>query len=96
MLIVPLILSSIIIGISDIGSGSALSKLGGKTLLYYAAASLIAIMIGLPAEAIGLSGCRSGAGYVSYSCKCIQRFLRCCDHCAGKWRRGYSKRLDYR
>ncbi len=47
MLIVPLILSSIIVGISGIGSGSALSKLGGKTLLYYATTSLIAIMIGL-------------------------------------------------
>jgi len=47
MLIVPLILSSIIVGISGIGSGSALSKLGSKTLLYYATTSLIAIMIGL-------------------------------------------------
>lgn len=47
MLIVPLILSSIIVGISGIGSGSALSKLGGKTLLYYMTTSLIAIMIGL-------------------------------------------------
>ncbi len=47
MLIVPLILSSIIVGISGIGSGSALSKLGGKTLLYYATTSLIAILIGL-------------------------------------------------
>ncbi len=47
MLIVPLILSSIIVGISGIGSVSALSKLGGKTLLYYATTSLIAIMIGL-------------------------------------------------
>ncbi len=47
MLIVPLILSSIIVGISGIGSGSALGRLGGKTLLYYATTSLIAIMIGL-------------------------------------------------
>jgi Na+/H+-dicarboxylate symporter len=47
MLIVPLILSSIIVGISGIGSGSALSKLGGKTLLYYMTTSLIAILIGL-------------------------------------------------
>ena len=47
MLIVPLILSSIIVGISGIGSGSALSKLGGKTLLYYATTSLIAILLGL-------------------------------------------------
>ncbi len=47
MLIVPLILSSIIVGIGGIGSGGALGRLGGKTLLYYAATSLIAILIGL-------------------------------------------------
>ena len=35
MLIVPLIVSSIIVGIAGIGSSSALGRLGGKTLLYY-------------------------------------------------------------
>ena len=47
MLIVPLVVSSIIVGIAGIGSGSALSRLGGKTLLYYFSTSLLAIMIGL-------------------------------------------------
>lgn len=47
MLIVPLIVSSIISGVARIGSGGALSRLGGKTLLYYAATSLFAILIGL-------------------------------------------------
>ncbi len=47
MLIVPLIVSSIIVGIAGIGSSNALGRLGGKTLLYYATTSLFAILIGL-------------------------------------------------
>lgn len=47
MLIVPLIVSSIVVGISGIGSGGALGRLGGKTLLYYATTSLLAILVGL-------------------------------------------------
>ncbi len=47
MLIVPLIVSSIIVGMMGIGSGENLSRLGGKTLLYYAASSFLAIMTGL-------------------------------------------------
>ncbi len=47
MLIVPLIVSSIIVGIAGIGSSSALGRLGGKTLLYYMSTSLMAILIGL-------------------------------------------------
>jgi Na+/H+-dicarboxylate symporter len=48
MLIVPLVASSIIIGIAGIGQQHGhLGRLGGKTVLYYMATSLIAILIGL-------------------------------------------------
>ncbi len=47
MIIVPLIMSSIIVGIANLGSGSDLGRLGGKTLLYYAFTSTMAILIGL-------------------------------------------------
>ena len=47
MLIVPLITSSIIVGIAGIGGSGALGRLGGKTLLYYATTSLFAILFGL-------------------------------------------------
>jgi proton glutamate symport protein len=47
MLIVPLIMSSIITGIAGISDGGALGRLGGKTLLYYLATSLLAILVGL-------------------------------------------------
>lgn len=47
MLIVPLIASSIIVGVAGIGSGGNLGRLGGKTLLFYALTTLAAILVGL-------------------------------------------------
>ncbi|MDP2431690.1 MAG: dicarboxylate/amino acid:cation symporter [Pseudomonadota bacterium] len=47
MLIVPLVVSSIIVGIAGIGSGSAFGRLGMKTLLYYLTTSTFAILVGL-------------------------------------------------
>jgi len=47
MLIVPLVASSIIVGIAGIGSGGAFGKLGMKTLLYYVTTSAFAILVGL-------------------------------------------------
>jgi len=60
MLIVPLIVSSIIVGIMGIGSGDNLGRLGGKTLTYYAATSLLAIMTGLLLVNITLPGMSDG------------------------------------
>lgn len=47
MLIVPLIFSSIISGVSGMGDAESMGRLGGKTLLYYLGTSLLAILIGL-------------------------------------------------
>lgn len=47
MIIVPLITSSIIVGVAGIGSGGDLGSLGGKTLLFYATTTLAAIVVGL-------------------------------------------------
>lgn len=47
MIVVPLILSSIISGVASIGGGPNLGRLGAKTILFYIATSLIAILIGL-------------------------------------------------
>ena len=47
MLIVPLISSSIIVGVAGIGSSGDLGKLGGKTLLFYAMTTFLAIIVGL-------------------------------------------------
>jgi hypothetical protein len=47
MIIVPLITSSIIVGVAGIGSGGNLGALGGKTLLFYGSTTLAAILIGL-------------------------------------------------
>ena len=47
MVIVPLIFTSIIIGVSSIKTPSKLGRLGTKTFIYYLSTSLIAILIGL-------------------------------------------------
>ena len=47
MIIVPLILTSIISGVANIGGASKLGKLGLKTLTYYLVTSLLAILVGL-------------------------------------------------
>lgn len=60
MLIVPLIVSSIIVGIMGIGSGENLSRLGGKTLLYYASTSFFAIITGLAVVNLTMPGISDG------------------------------------
>jgi Na+/H+-dicarboxylate symporter len=47
MIIVPLITSSIIVGMAGIGSSGNLGALGGRTLVFYAVTTLAAILVGL-------------------------------------------------
>lgn len=47
MIIVPLITSSIVVGVAGIGSGGNIGALGIRTLLFYAVTTLAAILIGL-------------------------------------------------
>jgi len=47
MIIIPLIMSSIISGVANIGSAENLGRLGLKTLLYYVSTSTLAILTGL-------------------------------------------------
>src|SRR5512146_2672221 len=47
MLIVPLIASSMIVGVANIGGGADLGRLGGRTAFFYASTSLAAIVVGL-------------------------------------------------
>ncbi|MEJ2602616.1 MAG: dicarboxylate/amino acid:cation symporter [Gammaproteobacteria bacterium] len=47
MIIVPLITSSIIVGVAGMGKGTAIGRLGARTVLFYATTSLAAILVGL-------------------------------------------------
>ena len=47
MIIIPLILSSIISGVTNIGNAENLGRLGAKTIIYYIMTSTIAIITGL-------------------------------------------------
>jgi len=47
MLIVPLIMTSIVVGVASLGSGKDFGRMGGKTLAYYMCTSLLAIGTGM-------------------------------------------------
>lgn len=47
MVVVPLVASSIICGVSNFGSGNGLGRLGIKTIAFYLSTSTLAIMVGL-------------------------------------------------
>jgi len=47
MIVVPIVVSSIIVGVAGVGDMKALGKLGGKTILYFEIITTIAIVVGL-------------------------------------------------
>ena len=47
MLIVPLVLFSIIVGVSNIGDPKALGRMGGKTMVFFLTTTAIAIIMGI-------------------------------------------------
>jgi proton glutamate symport protein len=52
MIVIPIIISSLIIGVAGVGDIKSLGKLGGKTLLYFEIITTIAIVVGLLAANI--------------------------------------------
>lgn len=65
MVIIPLILTSIISGIVNIGSLKKLGKIGLKTISYYIATSVLAIVIGLFMVNVLKPGVGADLGFVS-------------------------------
>ncbi len=47
MIVVPLIFSSLVCGVTNIQQGKNLGRIGGKTIIYYLSTSLLAIITGL-------------------------------------------------
>ncbi len=52
MIVVPIIVSSLIVGVAGTGDLKQLGKLGGKTMIYFQIVSLVAIIVGLSAANI--------------------------------------------
>lgn len=52
MIVVPIVVSSIIVGVAGVGDMKSLGKLGGKTILYFEIITTIAIVVGLLAANI--------------------------------------------
>jgi Na+/H+-dicarboxylate symporter len=47
MLIIPLIISSVVVGVTSVGDFSKLGRIGARTLVYYFATMFVAVVIGL-------------------------------------------------
>ncbi len=47
MIIVPLVMSSIVVGVAGLGDNNNLARLGAKTLVFYLVSSFLAILVGL-------------------------------------------------
>ena len=47
MIVVPIIVSTLIVGVAGTGDLKQLGKLGGKTMIYFQVVSTIAIIVGL-------------------------------------------------
>lgn len=56
MIVVPIVISSLIIGVAGVGDMKKLGKLGGKSILYFEIVSTIAIFVGLLAANLFKSG----------------------------------------
>jgi Na+/H+-dicarboxylate symporter len=60
MVIVPLVYTSIVVGIAGLGNTEGFARLGGKTIAYYACSSLVAILIGLTLVNVFQPGTQDG------------------------------------
>jgi proton glutamate symport protein len=47
MIVIPIVISSLIVGVAGVGDIKKLGKLGGKTILYFEIITTIAIIVGL-------------------------------------------------
>ncbi|WP_075980453.1 cation:dicarboxylate symporter family transporter [Bacillus massilinigeriensis] len=47
MIVIPIVISSIIVGVASVGDTKSLGRLGGKTLIYFEIITTIAIIVGL-------------------------------------------------
>ncbi|MBS4213548.1 MULTISPECIES: cation:dicarboxylate symporter family transporter [Neobacillus] len=47
MIVIPIVISSLIVGVSSVGDTKKLGKIGGKTIIYFEIITTIAIIIGL-------------------------------------------------
>ncbi|MEM6750798.1 MAG: dicarboxylate/amino acid:cation symporter [Planctomycetota bacterium] len=62
LIIIPLVTSSIVLAVANLGAGKGFGRLGGKTLLYYGATSLVAILIGLTLVNVVSPGVQNDTG----------------------------------
>ena len=65
LIIVPLVTTSIILAVANLGGGDDFGRLGGKTLLYYLTTSALAILVGLVLVNLVAPGVTGGRGILA-------------------------------
>lgn len=61
MLVVPLVVSALIVGVSSLGSAGSLGRLGGRAVAYYLTTTLLAVLTGLAMANLFEPGMENGA-----------------------------------
>lgn len=88
MLVIPLIISSVIVGVTSVGDFRHLGSLGGKTLGYYLASMLIAVIVGL----VLVNLLQPGVGFFSGPDPDLQRQQFLAEHAGELAGRGGAER----
>jgi len=73
MVIVPLVISSLVVGASSVGNIKKLGRMGGKTVLYYLVTTAIAVTLGLILANVLVPGAGPVSRYMCFIC------------CSGLW-----------
>lgn len=77
MIVVPIVISTLIVGVAGVGDVKKLGKLGGKTILYFEIVTTIAIVVGLLAANLFHPG--SGIDMASLAKTDIQKYVAATD-----------------
>lgn len=73
MIVIPIVISSIVVGVAGVGSTKKLGKLGGKTIIYFEIITTIALIVGLAAANIFQPG--NGVDMSSLQKTDIQKYV---------------------
>jgi proton glutamate symport protein len=73
MIVIPIVISSLVVGVAGVGDMKKLGKLGGKTLLYFEIITTIALIIGLLAANVFQPG--AGVDMKSLHKEDIQKYV---------------------
>lgn len=80
MIVVPIVISTLVVGIAGVGDAKQLGRIGAKTILYFEVITTVAIILGLPwqtcSSQVPGSICRSWPRWIFRNTKAQRRKCR--------------------